>query len=92
MPRGLYVRVTLDGKAPLYEAMHDRMKICDMSFEDIADTAVFMIDLLTEKKDSYEIRIGGKEMKLDWQGLFHAVEQFTGALRFEAVTSPYGKP
>jgi hypothetical protein len=86
----LYMRVTLNGKAPVYELMHNQMKLSDTIFADAADLAVSLIDLLTEKREEYEITVSGRKLHLSWSELHQAAEHIIGALRFERLALPNG--
>lgn len=89
--KGLYMRVTLDGKAPVFELMHDRMKLSDIAFHDAADLAVSLVDLLTEKRQDYEITVAGRKFRLSWPELHQTTEHIVGALRFERLALPNGR-
>lgn len=80
---GLYTRVTPDASPPLYEMMHNGEKLCDTTFDELADFCVYMLDLLTEKQDGYTIVVGGRELSLSWRELHTAVLQCTGAIGSE---------
>lgn len=82
---GLYARVTISNTAARFEVMHDGDKICDMPFNDLADFCVYLLDLLTEKRASYEIAIGDRLFVMTWQQVHSALEQIAGSLRFEML-------
>lgn len=77
---GLYTRVTPDATPPRYELMHNGEKLSDIPFDELADFCVYMIDMLSEKRDRYTVVVGGRELSLSWRELHTAVTQCTAAI------------